>query len=202
MADTWRWLAALALAAALVLGGVTVLAGRANLHYTFRGVTTESPAAAEFDLVGHDGKRVRLSDYRGNLVLLYFGYTFCPGICPTTLAEVSQALKKLDPRKAARVQVMMISVDPERDTPERLREYMAHFNPTFIGLTGTSREVAAAAGRYGIYYKKGDIAPAGGYVVDHTSMVIVVDPEGRVRLLFPFGTTVEAMASDLAHLLR
>ncbi len=200
MRNSRRWLVALGLAAAIVLVGAAWRAGKGS--YQFRGITTDLPPAAEFDLAGQGDGRVRLSDYRGKLVLLYFGYTYCPGICPTTLADVDQALKMLEPRKAARVQFLMVSVDPERDTAQRLREYMAHFNPTFIGLTGTLREVAAAASRYGIYYKKGETAPAGGYVVDHTSMVIVVDPAGRVRLLFPFGTPVEAMASDLAYLLR
>ncbi len=199
-AKTFRWLVALALAAVIVSGGTAWLAGKEQ--YVFRGITTEAPRAAEFDLTAQNGARVRLSDFRGKMVLLYFGYTNCPGICPTTLAEVDQALKALGAAKAARVQVMMISVDPERDTPERLRAFMAHFNPAFIGLTGTPKEITAVASRYGIYYRKGEQTEGGGYVVDHTSMVIVVDPAGHVRLLFPFGTAVRDMASDLAHLVQ
>lgn len=200
MAVSRRWLATIALAAVIAPGGYLWLSG--PQPYVFRGVTTESPPAAEFTLNTHTGTRARLSDFRGKIVLLYFGYTYCPGICPTTLAEVNQALKALDPQKAARVQVMMVSVDPERDTPERLRSYLAHFNPAFLGLTGTPQEVAAVASRYGIYYKKGERVATGGYIVDHTSMVIVVDQVGAVRLLFPFGTQVKDMSSDLDHLLQ
>ncbi len=194
-----RWLAAVAIVAVIVPGGFTWLAGKEA--YVFRGITTEAPQAAEFALTAQDGARVRLIDFRGKMVLLYFGYTNCPGICPTTLAEINQTLKALGPA-AGRVQVMMVSVDPERDTPQRLRAYMAHFNPTFLGLTGTPKEVAAVAARYGIYHRKSEETGRGDYLVDHTSMVIVIDPAGRVRLLFPFGTTVEDMTSDLTQLLR
>ncbi len=200
MAFSRRWLASVVVATVIAPGGYLWLSGRQP--YAFRGVTTESPPAAEFNLTTHSGTRVRLSDFRGRIVLLYFGYTYCPGICPTTLTQVNQALKALDPQKAARVQVMMVSVDPERDTPERLRTYLAHFNPVFLGLTGTPQEVAAVTARYGIYYKKGEKVASGGYIVDHTSMVIVVDQAGLTRLLFPFGTPVKDMSSDLDHLLQ
>lgn len=200
MAISRRWFATIALAAVIAPGGYVWLSGRQP--YVFRGITTESPRAAEFSLTTHNGTRARLTDFQGKILLLYFGYTYCPGICPTTLAEVNQALKALDHQKAARVQVMMVSVDPERDTPERLRTYLAHFNPAFLGLTGTPQEIAAVAARYGIYYKKGEQVATGGYIVDHTSMVIVVDRAGAVRLLFPFGTPVKDMSSDLDHLLQ
>jgi protein SCO1/2 len=193
-----RWLAAMAIAALIAPGGIGWLAGKQE--YVFHGITTEAPQAAEFALTAQDGARVRLSDFRGKMALLYFGYTSCPGVCPTTLAEINQTLKAMG-ASAARVQVLMVTVDPERDTPERLRTYMAHFNSAFIGLTGTPKEVAAVASKYGIYYKKGEQSARGDYLVDHTSMVIVIDAAGRVRLLFPFGTTVEDMTSDLVHLL-
>lgn len=193
-----RWLAAMAVAALIAPGGIGWLAGKQE--YVFHGITTENPAAAEFALTAQDGSRVRLSDFRGKMVLLYFGYTHCPGICPTTLAEINQSLKALG-SAGTRVQVMMVSVDPERDTPARLGVYMAHFNPTFLGLTGAPQEVSAVAAKYGIYSKKTEQTARGDYLVDHTSMVIVIDAAGRIRLLFPFGTTVEDMTSDLSHLL-
>jgi protein SCO1/2 len=193
-----RWLAAMAIAALIAPGGIGWLAGKQD--YVFHGITTEAPKAAEFTLAAHTGARVRLSDFRGKMVLLYFGYTNCPGICPTTLAEVNRALTALG-RSAARIQVMMVTVDPERDTPARLATYMPHFNPTFLGLTGTPQEVAAVAAKYGIYVKKNEETGRGDYLVDHTSMVIVIDAAGRIRLLFPFGATVEDMTSDLNHLL-
>lgn len=198
MDNLMRWLLAVTIAAVIAPGGIGWLAG--TPVYVFHGITTDAPQAAEFALTTHNGARVRLSDFRGKLVLLYFGYTHCPGICPTTLAEINQALKALG-RAAVRVQVMMVTIDPERDTPARLAAYMSHFNPAFLGLTGTPREVAAVASGYGIYYKKDEPNARGEYLIDHTSMVMVIDPTGRVRLLFPFGTTVEEMTSDLNHLL-
>src|SRR5262249_52374752 len=101
--------------------------------HVFHGIISQSPPhAADFTLTAHTGKPVHLSDFQGKLVLLYFGYTFCPGICPTTLAEVAQALQTLGPQEAEQIQVLMISVDPERDTAHRLAEYLTYFNPTFL----------------------------------------------------------------------
>jgi protein SCO1/2 len=171
--------------------------------HVFHGIVSQSPPqAADFTLTAHTGKPVRLSDFAGKLVLLYFGYTFCPGICPTTLAEIAQALHTLGPQEAEKIQVLMISVDPERDTPARLAEYVPHFHPKFLGLTGTPVEIATTAASYGVFYKKYAGPAANSYLVDHTSMVIVVDDQGVVRLLFPFGTPAQAMADDLAALLQ
>ena len=160
--------------------------------HVFHGIVSQSPPrAADFTLTAHTGKPARLSDFQGKLVLLYFGYTSCPGICPTTLAEVAQALHTLGPQEAEKIQVLMISVDPERDTPTRLAEYVTHFHPSFLGLTGTPEEIATTAASHGIYYRKYAGTAAHSYLVDHTSMVIVVDVKGVVRLLFPFGTPVQ-----------
>ena len=186
----------------MLLGGsVPGLAGQQP--HVFHGIVSQSPPrAADFTLTAHTGKPVRPGDFQGKLVLLYFGYTFCPGICPTTLAEVAQAVHTLGPKAAEDVQVLMISVDPERDTPHRLATYLQSFNPTFLGLVGAPEEIATTAAAYGIYSKKYEGATAEGYSVDHTSMVIVIDGQGLVRLLFPFGTPAQAMADDLAALLR
>jgi protein SCO1/2 len=171
--------------------------------HVFHGIVSQSPPrAADFTLTAHTGKPVRLGDFQGKLVLLYFGYTFCPGICPTTLVEVAQALQILGPKEVEKVQVLMISVDPERDTVDRMAGYLTHFNAGFLGLTGTPEEVATTAAAYGIYYKKYEGTTADSYVVDHTSMVIVVDEKGFVQLLFPFGTPAPAMADDLSALLH
>jgi protein SCO1/2 len=186
----------------MLLGGSSPgLAGEQS--HVFHGIVSQSPPrAADFTLTAHTGKPVRLGDFQGKLVLLYFGYSYCPGICPTTLAEVAQALQTLGPKAAERMQVLMISVDPERDTPDRLAAYLPSFNPTFLGLTGAPDEIAATAASYGIYAKKYEGSTADSYLVDHTSMVIVVDDKGFVRLLFPFGTPAQAMADDLAALLH
>lgn len=171
--------------------------------HVFHGIVSQAPPrAADFTLTAHTGKPIRLGDFQGKLVLLYFGYTYCPGICPTTLAEVAQALQTLGPKAAEKMQVLMISVDPERDTAARLAAYLTHFNASFLGLTGTPEEIATTAAAYGIYYKKYEETPTNGYVVDHTSMVIVVDEKGFVQLLFPFGTPAQAIADDLAALLH
>ena len=171
--------------------------------HVFHGIVSQAPPrAADFTLTAHTGKPIRLGDFQGKLVLLYFGYTYCPGICPTTLAEVAQALQTLGPKAAEKMQVLMVSVDPERDTPARLAAYLTYFNASFLGLTGTPDEIATTAAAYGIYYKKYEETPTNGYVVDHTSMVIVVDDKGFVQLLFPFGTPAQAIADDLAALLH
>lgn len=170
--------------------------------HVFHGIVSQAPPrAADFTLTAHTGQAVRLSDFQGKLVLLYFGYTFCPGICPTTLAEVAQALQTLESTQAEKIQFLLISVDPQRDTPARLAEYVTHFHPSFLGLTGTPDEVAIAAAAYGIYHKHYEGATANSPMVDHTSMVIAVDTQGVVRLVFPFGTPAQAMAADLLALL-
>jgi protein SCO1 len=170
--------------------------------YQYHGLELQSPKpAADFTLTGGDGQPVNLSDYKGKVTVLYFGYTFCPDVCPTTLADLAQAMKKLGQR-ANDVQVVMVTVDPERDTPQRMAEYVAYFNPTFVGLSGTPDQIAAAATPYGIYYQKHEGTPATGYLVDHTATMTVLDREGRVGLMWPFGTTSDDMAADLKHLLK
>jgi protein SCO1/2 len=167
--------------------------------HVFHGLVSQSlPRAADFTLTAHTGGPVHLSDFQGKLVWLCFGYTCCPGRCPTTLAEVAQAWQTLGAKAAEKTQVLMISVDPERDTPARLAAYLAHFNPSFLGLTGTPDEIATTAASDGIYYRNYEGTTTTSYVVDHTSMVIVVDEQGFVRLLFPFGMPAQAMADDLA----
>jgi len=170
--------------------------------HVFHGMVIQSPEPAfNFTLTAQSGRRIQLSDFRGKVVLLYFGYTSCPDVCPTTLAKVARALELLGP-KAERVQPIMISVDPERDTVEQLALYMPHFGPTFLGLTGTPEEIAAVATAFGIYYQKRESDSAAGYLVDHTATVTVIDPKGYVRLVFPFETTAQEMAEDLAYMLR
>jgi protein SCO1/2 len=181
---------------------IVVLATVLLRPYQFNGLVLQSPKpAGDFTLTAAGDKPVSLSDYRGKLVVLYFGYTFCPDVCPTTLAEVTKAVQKLG-KKAEDVQVIMVTVDPERDTPERLAEYMAYFDPSFVGLSGTPEEIAAAATPFGIYYQKHEGTAATGYLVDHTATISVLDREGRVKLVWPFGTEGDAMAADLAHLLK
>ncbi|MGD8586065.1 MAG: SCO family protein [Chloroflexota bacterium] len=199
----------------LAIGGVLVglLAGWLTIQfvtgnwrlgpYKYRGVVLPAPeSVSDFSLTAHDGETARLSDFRGQIAVLYFGYTYCPDVCPTTLATLANALDDLKAADRDQVQVLMVTVDPDRDSPGVLADYLAHFDPTFIGLTGTAGELAQAAEALGIYYEKGEGSVASGYLVDHTATVSVLDKEGRLRLLFPFGTPAEDIAADLQHLIR
>jgi protein SCO1/2 len=189
----------------LVLLGVILLfalGGCRQRPYSFHGESVEPPApAADFTLTGPDGKILSLSDFRGKLVVLYFGYTFCPDVCPTTMAALSQAMRELGP-KADGVQVIMVTVDPERDTPDKLKAYVTAFDPRFIGLSGTPDEIARAAGPFGVVYEKHAGSSETNYLVDHTATTTVIDPDGRIRLVWPYGTPPEELAADLGHLLR
>jgi protein SCO1/2 len=195
---------ALLLIVGLLIGmGLVALWGLPRLKpHTFSGTLLQSPSEAhDFSLTSHTGQKVRLRDFRGKLVVLYFGYTFCPDVCPATLAELSGAMEILG-KNADDVQVIMVSVDPERDTPALLAEYVVHFNPSFLGVTGTLDEIAEVATLYGIFYQKNEGSDATGYLVDHTASQIVVDEDGHVKLIFPFGTTAEEIATDLEYLLK
>jgi len=185
---------------------VIAIAFWAGLRYgrspVLHGFTMQPPKPAlDFTLTSHTGAPVSLHDFRGKLVLLYFGYTFCPGICPTTLANVAQALHQLGPQ-AQQVQLLMISVDPERDTPERLAAYVPAFHRSFIGLTGSPAEIATVAPKFGIFYEKEDNAPATGYLVNHSSTMLVIDQQGIMRFIIPFNTSVPDIMTDIAAWLR
>jgi protein SCO1/2 len=192
----------------IVLGAAALLLTAAVLFfwglvpYRYHGAVLESARpAADFTLTGPAGKTVRLSDFRGKVVVLYFGYTFCPDVCPTTMAELGQAMRQLG-RRADEIQVLMITVDPERDTVEALASYLAHFDPRFIGLTGTAEQIASAATPFGIFYQKHEGSAASGYLVDHTATTTVLDRQGRIKLLWPYGTEANALAADLNQLLK
>ena len=166
------------------------------------GVLDPARAAPEFALKTPDGTEFRLSRQRGNVVALTFGYTFCPDVCPTTLAELAAAKTKLGD-DARRFTVAFITVDPERDGPERLRTYTAAFDRAFIGLTGSSEQLAAVRQAYGVTATKRIVSgTSAAYLIDHSAFVYVIDSDGRLRLMFPFGTPVETMAHDLRLIIR
>jgi len=169
---------------------------------SFHGTAIDSPdLAQDFTLTASTGEPLSLSDLRGKVVLMYFGYTYCPDVCPATLNELKKATAALGDR-ADEVQVVMVTVDPQRDTPEVLRDYLAHFDSSFIGLTGTAEEVLAAASPLGIYISAHEGTPTSGYLVDHTSSVLVIDKAGYLRLLHGFDTPGKDIAADVRHLLR
>jgi protein SCO1/2 len=189
------------LAFVLLMGTILIVGLMGCQPYTFHGTVMQNPSGAPgFTLMSNNGQRVSLDDFRGKLVMLYFGYTFCPDVCPATLVEIAGAMDILG-EDAKEVQVIMISVDPERDTPEVLGEYVAHFDPDFLGVTGTEDEIAQLATLYGIYYEKHEGSAASGYLIDHTATVMVVDENGALKLILPFGTTAAEMAEDLEHML-
>lgn len=137
-------------------------------------------AGGDFTLQSAAGP-VSLKDYRGKLVLVYFGYTYCPDICPTSLAATAEGLKQLTPEELAKVAMIFISVDPKRDTPERLKEYAEFFHPAIVGVTGTAETIAEIARRYGVFYAEQKVETAGGgYVVDHSSDTFVIAPGGQL----------------------
>lgn len=184
---------------AVVALAVVVIMPRLRPH-VFHGQVLQSPDPVDFTLTAHTGERVKLSDFRGKYVLIYFGYTYCPDVCPTTLAHVNQALSLLDD-KAEDVQFLMVSVDPERDTPAKLAQYVGAFNPTFIGLTGSEHDVSQAATPFGVYFAKQEVEGKSDYLVDHTATTMVVDPEGRVKLVWPYNVSSEFMADDLEYMI-
>jgi protein SCO1/2 len=168
----------------------------------FRTGVLEPPSPApDFTLRTDEGKVVRLHDWRGNVILLYFGYTSCPDVCPTTLAEFAQVKKQLGPA-AQRLRVALVTVDPERDTPKRLRTYTRTFDSTFLGLTGTRHTLASVWKAYGVYVQSHRVpGSSAGYVVDHSATTFVIDANGNLRLAIPFGTSVEDIRHDLQLLL-
>jgi protein SCO1/2 len=185
----------------LGLGVVYLVYSLTNVQPGYRGVSIDPPhPASDFTLQSDQGE-VHLSDFRGKVVLLYFGYTFCPDVCPTTLAKISQALSNLG-NDASKVQTVFISVDPERDTPQILGRYSRAFHPDFIGATSTSEDIAVVAKQYGIYYEKKPATSGAGYSVDHTAVVWVIDPLGNLRLEWPYGFDTPDMVSDLKALLK
>jgi protein SCO1/2 len=168
----------------------------------FRGTdVTGADFGKTLALTGHDGKPRVLGDFRGKLVVLFFGYTHCPDICPTTLADTAAALKTLGP-DAARVQVLFVTLDPERDTPELLAKYVPYFSPDFLGLSGDAAATERTAKEFKIFYEKRPGAAPGAYTVDHSAQVYVLDAEGRLRLVERNERISQDLAPDLRALLK
>jgi protein SCO1/2 len=151
--------------------------------------------------VDQNGQQRSLKDFRGKLVVLFFGYTQCPDVCPTTMAELAEA-KKLLGAEGAKVQGLFVSLDPERDTPEVLKAYMASFDPAFLALRPTPEQLVALAKEFKIYYKKVEGKTPTSYSIDHTAASYVYDTQGSLRLYTRYGTGPQALASDMQLLLR
>ena len=153
-----------------------------------------------FVLVDHTGAERTEADLKGRHALIYFGYSFCPDVCPTALADMLIALDELGPA-AARVQPVFITIDPDRDTPAVLKDYIPNFHPRLIGLSGSAAQVGKAARAYRVYYAKVDDPEAGdNYLMDHSSVIYLMDPDGRYLTHFSHGTGPETMAKRLREL--
>jgi len=168
----------------------------------FKGIdiTGSGVQASATPLVDGEGKPRTLADFRGKAVLVIFGYTHCPDVCPTSLADAAKALKALG-NDASRVQVVFVSVDPKRDTPALLREYVTAFRPDFVGLTGSRDALAQFTRDFKVYANVEESDDPSKYKVEHSGQMVVLDPKGQPRLMFAPGMAPADMASDLKVLL-
>ena len=170
---------------------------------SFRGTAYGEPypPAQEIELMRAGGGTFRLSEQRGKIVILFFGYTSCPDVCPTTLAELKQVVDKLGD-DADSIKVLFITVDPVRDTPERMQGYADHFNKDFIGLGGSLEQLEKVWSGYGIFREVVPATNAAAYGVDHTARIMLVDMDGNLRLSYGFQTPVDDMVHDIKLLLK
>ena len=162
---------------------------------------TGAEYARDFNLPDVDGRRRTLADFKGKVVVVFFGYTQCPDVCPTTLLELSEVKKALG-ADGARVQGIFVSVDPERDTPEVLKAYVANFGADFVALRGSAEETLATAKAFKVFYAKVKGATDTSYTIDHTAGSYIYDATGKVRLFTRYGSGAEALRSDLQQLLK
>jgi len=154
-----------------------------------------------FALVDQDGKPFSSEQLKGKPTLIYFGYAFCPDVCPTSLLLMETAIDKLGPDAAKKVNLVFITIDPERDTPKLLKGYVSNFGPSFIGLTGTTEQVAAAARTYRVYFQKVPGKDGSPYLMDHSSIVYLLDRNGRFVTHFTHEAKAEAIAATVQRLL-
>jgi len=184
----------------LVLGAVTAFA--LTRPHRFGGSLIDPPVPApDIELSDAGGEKFRLDDQSGNAVLLFFGYTSCPDVCPVTLADFKAIKTQLGPR-ADRVKFVFITVDPERDSPERIRRYLANFDEEFIGLTGSRADLEPVWKAYGVFQEQVASSSSVGYLVDHSSRIYAIDPRGNLRVTYLFGTDRQDIADDVLFLLN
>lgn len=170
---------------------------------SFRGTLYAEPfpPAAEINLQKADGTRFKLSEQKGKVTLLFFGYTSCPDFCPTTLAEMKQVLDGLGD-EAEKVQVVFVTVDPEKDTPQRMQEYVSRFHPSIIGLSGTPEELQKIWTDYSIFRAETNVETALGKIIDHTVRLYLIDLDGNLRLSYAYGTPYQDVLHDVKLLIK
>lgn len=192
---------ALLLAAALLMLGACDRAEPPPPELKFLATDiTGAPWGRDFRLTDHSGKVRTLADFRGKLVALFFGYTHCPDVCPTTLSDFAAAMRELG-ADGERVQVLFVTVDPERDTPALLARYVPSFNPTFLGMHADPATLAGLAKEFKVIYQKSTIKGPADYLMDHSAGTYVFDAKGMLRLHMTYGTGPKAIAQDLRTLL-
>ncbi len=188
------WLALLCAVALTACGGPTAP--------KFQGSdVTGSNFGRDFKLTDPTGTQRTLADYRNKVVVLFFGYTQCPDVCPTTLSELATVMQTLGP-DASKVQVLFVTVDPERDTAALLAQYVPAFNPTFVGLRGDAAATAAVAKEFKVLYQKQPGTTPGSYSMDHSAGTFIFDPQGRLRVYVSYGQGPQVFAHDIAALLH
>lgn len=194
----------IALCCGLALAVAACDSGRPQFKHTD---VTGADFARDFALTDHNGKKVTLADFRGRVVTVFFGFTQCPDVCPTALAEMRAVVEKLGP-DGPKLQVLFITVDPERDTQALLAQYVPAFNPAFVGLYGDAETTAKVAKDFKVFYQKVPGKTAGGYTVDHSAGTYVFDPQGKLRLFVrpppsgePASTTAARLIGDIRLLL-
>lgn len=169
---------------------------------TFNAVDiTGADYAKDFSLTDANGRVRTMADFKGKVVVLFFGYAQCPDVCPTTMAEMAQVKQQLG-SEGEKLQVLFVTVDPERDTPDVMKAYMGAFDPSFIALIPTPQQLPALAKDYKVYYKKVEGKTPTSYSMDHSAGSFVYDPQGRLRLYMRYGAGVPAMVTDIRALLK
>ena len=190
-------------APALSMGSMAILTACSDKAPAFASIDlTGADYAKDFELTDHNGVVRHLGDFKGKVVVMFFGYTQCPDVCPTTMAELAE-VKKLLGRDGDRLQALFVTVDPARDTPEVLKGYMGNFDPTFLALTATTSEkLMQLAKDYKVYYKKVDGSTPTSYTMDHSAGSYVYDTKGQLRLFTRYGTGPKVLVGDIAQLFR
>ena len=161
---------------------------------------TGATFARDFRLTDHNGQVRTLADFKGKVVAVFFGYIHCPDVCPTTLADFAAALQQLGPQ-ADQVQVIFVTLDPQRDTPDLLKQFVPAFNPGFLGMVTDAETLRQLAKEYKVVYQKTSVKATDDYLIDHSAGTYIYDPQGNLRLLMPYGSSPDVIAQDLKTLL-